>query len=212
MKTSAVKKAVLSVPILICVVCLMLTSCASQDIKYNEAIAIAKQDFGCEKVLWIQSGALILETKPGDEIPVYSLRSHYAFYVVGEKDGKEIYIVIPSNPNLDKPYTATWGLDYSFSQIVDKFNENGAQYVADVPGDYYSVKHSSYINLIVGSDTIRDFAEYYNVDGNYDSFYECLDIKAVFEYRWEKDGKEYRCMVTQENGELKSYEKVQAIS
>lgn len=198
-------------PILLCTVCLMLVSCASQDIKYNEAIAIAKQDFGCEKILWIQSGALILETKPEEEIPVYSLRSHYAYYIVGEKEGKEVYIVVPSNPDLDKPYTATWGLDYSFTQIVEKFNENEAQYVADVPDDYYSVNRDSYINLIVNRDTIRDFAEYYNVNDNYDSFYECLDVKLVFEYRWEVEGNEHRCMVAQENGELKAYKKVEVI-
>lgn len=198
-------------PILLCIVCLMLVSCASQDIKYNEAIAIAKQDFGCDKILWIQSGALILETKPGEKIPVYSLRSNYAYYVVGEKDGEEMYIVVPSTPDLDKPYTTTWGLDYSFTQIVEKFNDFGAQYVANVPDDYYSLKHSNYINLIVNTDTIRDFAEYYNVDDNYDSFYECLDVKLVFEYRWEVEGNEYRCMVAQENGELKAYKKVEVI-
>ena len=211
-KKHKVVATLLLAPILFCIVCLMLISCASQDIKYNEAIAIAKQYFGCEKVLWIQSGALILETKPEEKIPVYSLRSHYAYYVIGEKDGKEIYIVIPSSPELDKPYTATWGLDYTFTQIVEKFNDFGAQYVADVPDDYYSVNRGSYINLIVNSDTIRDFAEYYNVNDNYDSFYECLDVKAVFEYRWKVDGNEHRCMVAQENGELKAYKHGDAIS
>lgn len=198
-------------PILLCTVCLMLVSCASQDIKYNEAIVIAKQDFGCEKILWIQSGALILETKSEEKIPVYSLRSNYAYYVVGEKDGKETYIVVPSSPKLDKPYTAIWGLDYSFTEIVEKINDFDAQYIADVPDDYYSVNRGSYINLIVNRDTIRDFAEYYNVNDDYDSFYECLDVKAVFEYRWKVDGNEHRCMVAQENGELKAYKKIEVI-
>lgn len=195
-------------PIFICIVCLSLVSCTPQDIKYDEAIRIAKKDFGCEKILWIEDNALILST---GEPTVVKMRSHYSFYVVGEKDGEEIYIVIPSTPELDEPYIATWALDYSFAQIVEKFNEYGAKYVADVPDDFYSTSFNDYIDLVVAEFMIKILADNYEVGADGDAFYERLDVKAAFYYRWQEDGFDHNCIVTQENGELKAYERVNAI-
>lgn len=187
-------------PILFCIVCSMLVSCIDNDIKYDKAISIAKKDFGCEKILWIDTGAEILCTG----VPTVSKwRSHYVYYVVGEKDGEEIYILIPSDPELEKPIVTSWSLDYSFAQVVEKINECGAQYVAEVPDDYYNVK-KDYIRLCKG-DEINRLAKYYDVGDSEDSFYERLDVKAVFYYQWE-DGEYIRnCIVTQESGELKAY-------
>ena len=209
-KHKAVAAAIFA-PILICIVGFMLIACTPQDIKADDAIAIAKKDFGCDKVLWIDTDALIFDHEPGSELTTqYTLRSHYAYYVVGEKDGKEIYIIIPSNPKQEKPYIATWNLDYSFTQIVEKFNEHGARYVADVPDDYYSVSVNSYISIHVGQ-RINGLATHYEVGIDDDAFYESLDVKVVFEYIWEEEGNIHSCIVIQESGQLKSYENITEI-
>ena len=179
------------------------------DIKYNEAVALARKQFGLDKVLWIDAHASVFSSDPNAELTPSNMRSHYAYYVVGEKDGAEIYCVVPSNPLLEKPFLTTWNLDYTFSQIVEKFNEQGARYIADVPNDYYDREFSSYIRLLVGSDLNRGMIERYSIDGGYSAFYERLDVKAVFSYEWKDDDNiTRRCIVAQENGELKAYVRV----
>ena len=178
-----------------------------RDIKYDDAVRIAKRNFKCDKVLWISSkSALILREGFGDGDSVYRMRSHYAYYVVGEKEGMEVYIVIPSDPILEDPYTTTWGLNYTFTEIVERFNEHGAQYVADVPDDYYSQTFDKYISLRAGI-SLKGMASYYDVGGDDDEFFERLDTKAVFEYSWEEDGYIKSVIVAQENGKLTSYER-----
>lgn len=197
--------AVILTPILVCIVGLMLTACSPQDIKYDKAISIAKKDFGCEKILWIGSSATVLSGDSWDKIKDKIGGTHYSFYVVGEKDGEEVYIIIPS-PQIKDPFITTWALGYSFKQVVEKFNENGAQYVIDVPDDYYS-RQFTYIDLRAGI-SLNGLAEYYDVGCDDEAFRERLDVEAVFEYIWEEDGNEYCCIVTQENGELKAYKKM----
>lgn len=205
-KRIKIAAAVVLTPILVCIGGLMLTACSPQDIKYDEAMSIAKKDFGCEKILWI-TDSVALTNDPWDTIKDKINRAHYSFYVVGEKDGKEVYIIIPS-PQIEDPFVTTWALDYSFKQVVDKFNENGAQYVADVPDNYYS-RQFSYIKLLEGEDQIKQLSNYYFDDS--DALYKRLDVKAFFEYEWEADGNRYSCIVTQENGELKTYKQVRAL-
>ncbi len=189
------------VPMLISLVCLMLVAC-SPDINTSEAIKIAEKDFGCEKILWIDTGALLLSQEPGSEPQVYEFRSHYTYYVVGEKDGQEVYIIIPCSPEIEKPYLTTWCLDHTFSEVVDKFNENGANYIIAVPQkDVYR----NFIKFEAGPEYIKEYAEFYNVGCDGDEFYDRLDVKGVFTYQW-SDGDAVRsCIVTQENGELKAY-------
>ena len=214
-KKHKIVSTLLFIPTLLCIVCLMLVSCGAGDnMKYNDAIAIAKTDFGCDKILWIDSYALMpsldsyVLVQQKDE-SADKMRSPYAYYVVGEKAGEEIYIVIPSAAELEKSVITTWSLDYSFTQIVEKFNENGAQYIADVPDDYYS-RQGSYIKLWNDEERINELSKYY-FEGS-DVLYERLDVKAFFEYKWEEDGYLHSCIVTQEDGELKSYKKREIIS
>ncbi|MCH5351825.1 MAG: hypothetical protein J1F39_07655 [Clostridiales bacterium] len=182
-----------------------------RDIKYDDAVRIAKRDFKCDKVLWIASrSGLILREGFGDGDTVYRMRSHYAYYVVGEKEGTEVYIVIPSDPILEDPYTTTWGLNYTFTEIVERFNEHGASYVADVPDDYYSQTFDKYISLRSGKG-LKGMTSYYDVGGDDDEFYERLDTKAVFEYSWEEEGYYYSVIVAQEDGELTSYERKEKV-
>lgn len=194
--------------IVACIVGLSFVSCSPKDLKYDDAIRIAKKDFGCEKILWIESHATALSAEPWDEIKEKIGGAHYEFFVVGEKDGKEVYILIPS-PQGKAPFVTTWALNYSFKQVVEKFNENGAQYVIDVPDDYYS-KQFTFIDFRTGI-SLNGLAEYYDVGCDDEAFCERLDVEAVFEYKWEEDGTRYSCIVTQENGELKSYKKVRGI-
>lgn len=201
---------VILAPILFFVVCLPFASCTlDKDIKADEAIAIAKNDFGCEKILWIKSNALILSQSPEDEPSVNTMRSHYSYYVVAEKDGNEIYLVIPSTPKLDKPYITTWCMDYSFKQIVHEFNKLGAQYVIDVPDDYYSAA-GNYINIETVEDMITGYAKYHEVD-DAETFYERLDVKAVFNYRRVDNDYIHDYMLAQIDGELKTYEQTQPV-
>lgn len=188
--------------VLLCVAVPMLTAC-DPDIKTDEAIAIAKRDFGCEKILWIgDTNALMLCQTPGEDPPFWKIRSNYAYYVVGEKAGREIYLVIPSTPKLDAPYVTTWNLDYTFMQIVEKFNENGANYVADVPDNYYDYPFD-YIEFVSTKDEIIRCANLCGLDAY--EFYDRLDIKGIFYYQWMEGYKMYACIITQESGELKAY-------
>lgn len=189
--------------IMICFVCVALTACGTgNNMKYNDAIAIAKKEFGCEKILWIVDSAMLYK----GEYEIIEYRSNLIYYVVGEKDGEEIYITVLSNIKQEKPFVTTWNLDYSFTQIVEKFNEYGANYVADVPDDYYSLGHDKYIDLLYGID-LNGLASYYDVGGDDDVFYERLDVKVVFEYSWKIGETKHSCIITQENGELKVYKK-----
>lgn len=177
------------------------------DIKYNEAVALARKQFGLDKVLWIDTHAGVFSRDPNAELTPSNMRSHYAYYVVGEKDGAEIYCVVPSNPLLEKPYLTTWNLKYTFSQIIDKFNEHGAGYVIDLSYNN-SVEYSSRISIYVDEKTINGYAQDYDdiIVGENDNLYERLDIKVVFFYQWSNDdNKDFSCIVTQENGELKAY-------
>lgn len=202
-RAKKIKSAVTSVlaAVLLCVIGSALTACSPQDIKYDDAIAIAKKDFGCEKILWIDSGAEILSTGVPTE---NTSPAHYSFYVVGEKDGKEVYILIPSPPTVEKPHVSEWKFDYTFTQIVDKLNKCGARYVIQVPDDYYSAKRSSFAELLTGQK-LNGIAGYYEVGCSDDEFYERLDVKAAFQYVWIADGNINSCIITQESGQLKSY-------
>lgn len=170
------------------------------DINRIQAIAIAKKDFGCDKVLWVNSNAVALSNEPENKLNDLVNRSHWVYFVVGEKDGVETYILIPSEPNRINPFVTAWVFDYSFSQIVDKFNECGAQYVYDPTKDFDNM------TAIAGS-SLKKLTGYDDdgVDG--ETFYERLDVKAVFHYYWYEDDILYNCIVTQESGELKAYKK-----
>ncbi len=180
---------------------------------YAQAITIAKSCYGCESILWVGniygnaygSGFVVL---PNGERINYN---RGAFYVIGEKEGRETCIVMPFN--IQKEISiATWALDYSFKDIVEKFNERGAQYTAEktLDNDYYGVKRNS-IEVIVGEESITTAANYADM-ADTQTFYERLDVKAVFSYDWTADGYRHYCIVSQEGGELKSYESVTAVS
>lgn len=183
----------------VCLSCFALVACTpNKDIKYDKAIVIAKLQFGVQKVLWISDD--ILDSR---EPQVYRLRCHYAFYIVGEKDGKEIYVVVPSSPTVEKPFVTTWCLDYTFKQVVEEFNKLGANYVADVPDDYYSAI-GSYIKIVGVEDGIDRIANAYKIDEP-ETFYDRLDAKWVFSYRRTDDNIMHDYIVAQTNGELVSY-------
>ncbi len=171
------------------------------DVKRDKAISIARKEFGCEKVLWI------CHTNGSDFIDKASNRENvdfgkYAFCIVGQKEGEEIFIIIPAEYKRDKPYIATWPFDYSFTQIAEKFIELGAPYV-----EKEFEKYPNLIDFEDKEDMIkRESAYYYDVAGvSSDVFYSRLDVKAIFSARWESDNRIFNCIVTQENGELKAY-------
>ncbi len=171
------------------------------DVNRDKAISIARKEFGCEKVLWI------CHTNGSDFIDKASNRENvdfgkYAFCIVGQKEGEEIFIIIPAEYKRDKPYIATWPLDYSFTQIAEKFIELGAPYDEE--------KFEKYPNLIHFNDKEdlikMESSYYYDVTGvSSDVFYSRLDVKAIFSARWESDNRIFNCIVAQENGELKAY-------
>ncbi len=177
------------------------------ELNRDDAIKLAIKEYGLDKVLWIDAHASVFSSDPNAELTPSNLRSHYAYYIIGEKDGEEIYCVVPSNPLLEKPYLTTWNLKYTFSQIIDKFNEHGAGYVIDLSYNN-SVEYSSRISIYMDEKTINGYAQDYDdiIVGENDNLYERLDIKVVFFYQWSNDdNKDFSCIVTQENGELKAY-------
>ncbi len=171
------------------------------DVNRDKAISIARKEFGCEKVLWI------CHTNGSDFIDKASNRENvdfgkYAFCIVGQKEGEEIFIIIPAEYKRDKPYIATWPFDYSFTQIAEKFIELGAPYV-----EKEFEKYPNLIDFEDKEDMIKRESEYYyDVTGvSSDVFYSRLDVKAIFSARWESDNRIFNCIVAQENGELKAY-------
>ncbi len=178
------------------------------DIKSNDAIAIAQYVYGYDKVYWLGANAEILGQDPESEPTPNTMRSHYSYYVVGEKAGKEVYLIIPSDPSLEKPFETSWAFDHSFMEIVEKFNEHGANYVAE---ETYG-NNKKRINLI-NYDSAKNAMPQSNGNATGGgTFYERLDVKAIFSYDWTADGYRHNCIVTQEGGELKSYESVSAVS
>ena len=174
------------------------------DVNRDKAISIARKEFGCEKVLWIchTNGSEFIDKASNRENVDFG---KYAFCIVGQKEGEEIFIIIPAEYKRDKPYIATWPFDYSFTQIAEKFIELGAPY----DGEKFD-KYPSLISLNDNEDMIKRESEYYcDVTGvSSDEFYARLDVKAIFSARWEIDYRSYNCIVAQENGELKAYVRV----
>ncbi len=200
---------VISVVILMSVVGLVLLISIlprGQHIKSDKAISIARKKFGCDKILWIEcthDTADFIKAAHAEE----KLRfGDYAYCIVGEKAGEELFIIVPADKDEYKNlYLATWPFDYSFTQIVEKFIELGASY----DGEKFD-KYPSLISLNDNEDMIKRESEYYcDVTGvNSDEFYARLDVKAIFSARWEIDYRSYNCIVAQENGELKAYVRV----
>ena len=188
------KKAAIAISVIVAVVAALILGfgifslCShiyslDHDIKYDRAMAIAKKEFKLDKILWITDNPLSLSTKSDDEFNVKN-PGRYEYGIVGEMNGEEVFIIVQSDTKRNKPFIATWGLDYSFTEIVEKFNELGAQYVADVPKDYYAAGIDSYI-------------KYYPNENP-------SDARVVFTYS-RKDGKmRYNYYVTIEDGELKT--------
>ena len=146
-------------------------------------MAIAKKEFKLDKVLWVAYNGERLSAEPYDEL-YDKISGRYNYGVVGEKDGEEVFIIVPSHPKKFKPFITTWALEYSFTEIVEKFNECGAQYVADVPKDYYAAGIGSYIDFEL--DELQPITE------------------LVFKYRRDEGKMCYDYYVWIEDGELKS--------
>lgn len=155
----------------------------NHDIKADRAVAIAKKEFKLDKVLWVAYHGERLSAESWDEL-YDKISGRYEYGIVGEKDGEEVYIIVPSHPKKYKPFITTWAPDYSFTEIVDKFNEMGAQYVADVPKDYYAAGIGSYIDFDL--DELQPITE------------------LVFSYRRYDGNVYYDYYVWIEDGELKS--------
>lgn len=168
----------------------------SASVKYDEAIRIAKREFGIEKVLWLSGDV----DYPSELLPLdddKNVPSH-PILIIGEKGGDEIVVAV-SHSKGEESIIVDWRFDYSFSEMVAALNYFGVNYVADVPDDYYG--YADRFNLIGLT------YEEKRIKSNYGSaLYERLDIKAVFTYcNKDESGNARKYLITQENGKLNIY-------
>ncbi|MCI8369171.1 MAG: hypothetical protein HFJ81_06035 [Clostridia bacterium] len=80
----------------------------------DDAYKIAVKQFGFEEVWVVSSGTT-------SSVLMEEMVSRYLIYVLGEKEGREIMIIVPALKK-DKSYEVKWPLKYSFKQTIDKYN------------------------------------------------------------------------------------------
>ena len=197
------KSAAILALIMAAFVCFALIGC-NKDYTVEDAANIARERFGCTKILWVGRAVYKNNTDGCD------LSMNGGYYVVGlDKDKNEVYVVVPKNKS-DK-FTATafeWPFDYTFSQIAKVYEKYGYKYIDGIDGkeaEYFYSHTSKYINLI---DTEFNVKIKLDSFGDKDEMYELLDVKLMFEFTYlPEDGVLRFYYLVQENGLLKMYEK-----
>ncbi len=84
----------------------------SRERKRVEAEKIAREQFGVEEILSVghcNNDTLLFYN--------YNLSDKYAFYIVGEKNEQDVFVVVPAScKNL--PFLTEWPFAYSFKEIM----------------------------------------------------------------------------------------------
>ena len=116
-KVCIMKKKILFVliPIFIIIMALMSGCTIVDENKRPDAYNIAINQFGFDKVYTADSG-----TRVSVLLKEHVVR--YCIYVIGERDGEEVFIVVPAM-KYQEPYEIDWPFKTSFKDIVKKYNE-----------------------------------------------------------------------------------------
>lgn len=83
------------------------------EINWKEVSEIAKNDYGCDKVLWAESFVSDTTLLPRGT----KILSHNVYGVVVEKNGEELFLMIPCEKD-ESGFFADWKFDYSFTEII----------------------------------------------------------------------------------------------
>ena len=193
--------AIISVAVAICA-CFALVGCNNKSYLIEDAEAIARERFGCKKILWIAQ-AVYYDNILGSKVPIEG-----GYYVVGEdKDGNEVCVFVPKNKS-DKAAIAAfdWPLAYSFSTIAKLYTEYGYEYAGGIEGheeEYFYQHYSIYIGLLGSDNTVKTRLKAF---GDADELYEKLDVKIMLDFHRKTDefGMCYYYLF-QEDGLLKMY-------
>ena len=155
--------------------CLTLPSCALTiypERGIETAEEIATEEFGMQKVYTIG-------TAPEEYWPESS-RSHYLMAVIGEKDGEELFLIVPGNYD-EAPFLAPWPFALSFKEMIDLLNKTDPA-TPCTESDYRDID-------------ISPQAHYYLADINWN---ELLDFNYLMIYK--RDPSHY--VLGQSNGEV----------
>ncbi|MDE5563401.1 MAG: hypothetical protein K2J01_07665, partial [Clostridiales bacterium] len=162
------------------------------------AFRIAKEEFGCEKILWHIGGdyrdevaSVYLYRTHGfkSPVPYESVFDHPGggSYVVGlDKFGDELFIAIPNkrsterDPKKYSPRLIQWPFAYSFTEIATFAAEYGYKHVDGIDGlsdeqlnEYYGYRLVCYNYK---DENTENFIKYF---ADADTKYDELDVKFV---------------------------------
>lgn len=183
--------------------------------KYDRAFKIARSDFGCKKILWVDSavfgnnitGGIKYQPEEfggGGFVTDEVLSQNGGYYVIGDDgDGNNIYVLVPRDKTRESAMFE-WKFDYSFSEILDFIGQFGYKYADGIDGreNEYLADHRLWIND--NDDVIMYKLKRF---GNENELYARLDVKLFFEYRQIiGDGEFYDYYIWQEGGKLKLYQ------
>lgn len=188
----------------------------SNELALNDAIGIAKEDFGCKKILWV-SGAPARRTLTSDikytqDGKMYLKERIFpdqgGYYVFGlDKNGNDVYVAVPRYKSSSyKPAEIDWPFDYTFTQILDFAGRYGYKYVDGIDGrideftdgNDWAMRSCGNENSILGSSQAGRYCESLN-----GTFCEKLDIAVVFEFQMRADdNRVYSYTIGQIDGKL----------
>ncbi len=188
-------------------------------IRESEAEKIAKREFGCERILWAVDTQITLGSSdplgendyfggndflrktcpnPYKEYKEYYYFDPYVYFIVGEKNGEEIYLLIPADCDRYKPMVAKWPFVASFKEIVKMLHETGINYDVDDKDRWFGLYDRE-------EEIKREAKSYDDVIEDAENLYDRLDVKALLTYSWKENDLDYLCWISQENGEIKIY-------
>lgn len=161
------------------------------ELYWDDAYEIVKNEYGCDKVLWYDFASNHTGLLPSGK----NLLSNNAICVIAEKDGEEVFLIIPSDPE-EPGFFADWKFDYSFTEIIARMESLGVIFdTTDIDGDGVLYRNIQVRDLLQG-----------------DEGYNRCDFHVYFEYYYYDDdiGNTVTYYTMQENHELMVYKEQQA--
>ena len=206
---------------LVAILGLCTLGCSDESIS-GYAIRIAKEEFGCEKILWYNSATYrneLTNVYLYDERYISTIPAEYfepergGVYVLGvDKFGSELFIAVPNQKSVEKgmrysPRLIQWPFAYSFREIANFAAEYGYKYADGIEGHEEEYQSDYFKSALTALDNKDDIIYYFKaIFSDAEKKYDELDVKFVLRYTVDYDGNPVLYYVTQEGGKLKLYE------